>query len=56
MFSEPAYGQRFRTAVRGNATLFELPLEDVFREIEVLEKVAWPFCLVLESISSALLK
>ena len=36
MFQEAAYAQHYRVAVRGNATLFELPLDAVFREIQAL--------------------
>ena len=38
MFQEAAYDQHYRTAVRGNATLFELPLDDVYSEIERLDQ------------------
>ena len=38
MFAQAAYNQHYRVAVRGNATLFELPLEDVYREVEALDQ------------------
>ena len=38
MFEQAAYAQHYRVAVRGNATLFELPLEDVFKEIQALDQ------------------
>ena len=34
---EPAHMQRHRTAARGNATLFPLPLEDIVQELDKID-------------------